>query len=118
MAKVIVDGPDLVIRLSVLEKLGAFHRDVRVPLLAVRSVQAEPYPWPSVRGVRLAGTGIPGVVVLGTRHVKSGRDFVALVASRSAIRIGLSDEAPYEQLLVSVRDPESTLAEIRGITGV
>ena len=43
---------------------------------------------------------------------------MALVASRSAIRVELSDEAPYEQLLVSVRDPESTLAEIRSITGV
>ncbi|MGH3285776.1 MAG: hypothetical protein ACRDPD_14000 [Streptosporangiaceae bacterium] len=118
MAKLIVDGPDLVVGLSPLEKLGAFHRDVRVPLLTVRSAQAEPDPWQAVRGVRVAGTGIPRVAVLGTRYFKSGRDFVAVVASRPAIRIELSDEAPYKQLLVSVRDPESTLAEIRGATGV
>jgi hypothetical protein len=82
MAKVIVDGPDLVVRLSPLEKLGAFHGDVRVPLRAVLSVQAEPHPWQAVRGVRLAGTGIPGVAVLGTRYFKGGRDFVVLVARR------------------------------------
>jgi hypothetical protein len=116
MAKLIVDGPDLVVRLSPLEKLGAFHRDVRVPLRAVRSAQAEPHPWQAVRGIRLAGTGIPGVAVLGTRYFKSGRDFVVLVARRPAIRIELSDEAPYEQLLVSAKDPESTLAQIRGVT--
>jgi hypothetical protein len=40
------------------------------------------------------------------------------VARRPAIRVELSDEAPYEQLLLSVRDPEHTLAEIRGVTSV
>ena len=34
MAKLIVDGPDLVVRLSSLEKLGALRGDVRVPLRA------------------------------------------------------------------------------------
>ena len=115
MAKLIVDGPDLVVRLSPLEKLGAFHGDVRVPLRTVLSVQAEPHPWEAVRGVRLAGTGIPGVAVLGTRYFMGGRDFVA---RRPAIRVELSDEAPYEQMLLSVRDPESTLAEIRDVTSV
>ena len=118
MAKLIVDGPDLVVSLSPLEKLGAFHGDVRVPLRAVLSVQAEPHPWEAVRGVRLAGTGIPGVAVLGTRYFKGGRDFVVLVARRPAIRVELSDEAPYEQLLLSVRDLKSTLAEIRDVTSV
>jgi hypothetical protein len=37
MATLIVDGPDLVVRLSPLEKLGAVHSNVRVPLRAVRS---------------------------------------------------------------------------------
>ena len=118
MAKVIVDGPDLVVRLSPLEKLGAFHRDVRVPLRAVLSAQAEPHPWQAVRGIKAAGTGIPRVAILGTRYFKSGRDFVVLVARRPAIRVELSDEAPYEQLLLSVRDLKSTLAEIRDVTSV
>jgi hypothetical protein len=118
MATLIVDGPDLVVRLSPLEKLGAVHNNVRVPLRAVRSVGTEPHPWQALRGVRLAGTGIPGVVVLGTRYFTKGRDFVALVGSRPAVRVELGDDAPYAQLLVSVRDPESTVAAIRGATGV
>jgi hypothetical protein len=81
MAKLIVDGPDLVVRLSPLEKLGALHRDVRVPLRAVRSVEAESHPW-------------------------------------KAVPVELSDESPYEQLLVSVRDAESSVAAIRAATGV
>jgi hypothetical protein len=118
MAKLIVNGPDLVVRLSWLEKLGALHKDVRVPLRAVRSAAVEPHPWQAVRGVRLAGTGLPGVIVLGTRYFESGRDFVALLARRPAVLVELTDEAPYAQLLVSVRDPDSTVAAIRGATGV
>ena len=68
MAKLIVDGPDLVVRLSSLERLGALRGDVRVPLSTVRSAEIEPHPWTAVRGVKAAGTGIPGVIVLGTRY--------------------------------------------------
>jgi hypothetical protein len=42
MARPIVDGADLVAGLSWLEKLGAAHGNVRVPLRAVRSAIADP----------------------------------------------------------------------------
>jgi hypothetical protein len=118
MARLIVDGPDLVVGLSWLEKLGAFHRDVRVPLRAVRSVAAEPRPWYAVRGIRLIGTGFPGVIALGTRLRKDGRDFTAIEPGRPAIRVELSEESPFGQLIVSVRDADATLAVIHGATGL
>ena len=118
MATLIVDGPDLVVGLSWLEKLGAVHGNVRVPLRAVRSAVAEPQPWDAVRGSKLAGTGIRGVAILGTRYFDGGRDFVAITNRRPAVRIELSGDAPYAQLLVSVSDAESTVAMIRGATGV
>ena len=118
MARLIIDGPDLVVGLSWLEKLGAFRRDVRVPLRAVRSAAAEPQPWHALRGVRLIGTGFPGVIALGTRLHKGGRDFTAIEPGRPAIRVELSHESPFGQLVVSVRDAESTLAAIHAATGV
>ena len=78
MAKLTIDGPDLVVGLSWLEKLGAFRGNVRVPLHAVRAAQADAEPWSALRGVRSPGTGIPGVIALGTRHYVGGRDFAAL----------------------------------------
>jgi hypothetical protein len=54
----------------------------------------------------------------GTRYGTGGRDFAALLGRGPAIRVELTDESPYAQILVSVRDPESTLAAIRGATGV
>ena len=118
MARLIVDGADLVVGLSWLEKLGAVHGNVRVPLRAVRSAVAEPEPWTALRGMKLAGTGIPGVAALGTRYFDGSRDFTALVGRGPAIRVELTDEAPYAQLLVSVRDAESALAAIHGATGI
>jgi hypothetical protein len=46
MAKLIVDGPDLVVRLSPLEKLGALHRDVRTAGIS----------WPSWPAARRSGS--------------------------------------------------------------
>jgi hypothetical protein len=117
MAKLVVDGPDLVVRLSPLEKLGAFRGDVRVPLRTVRSVYVEPDPYSALRGIRAPGTGIPGVIALGTRRFPGGEDFAAVEGGGPAVRVDLAD-AKFGRLVVSVPDPERTVAEIRGATGV
>lgn len=118
MAKLVVEGPDLVVRLSPLEKLGAFRGDVRVPLRTVRSVYVEPEPYSALRGIRAPGTGIPGVIALGTRRFPGGEDFAAVQGGGPAVRVDLADDAKFGRLIVSVPDPESTVAEIRGAAGV
>ena len=59
MARLIVDGADLVVGLSWLEKLGALRGDVRVPLSTVRSAELEPHPFAALRG-SASGPGSPG----------------------------------------------------------
>ena len=118
MARLIIDGPDLVVGLSWLEKLGAFRGDVRVPLHAVRAAQADPEPWSALRGVRSPGTGVPGVIALGTRHYAGGRDFAALHGRGPAVRVDLDGQSTFARLVVSVRDTRSTVAAIHAATGV
>jgi hypothetical protein len=117
MAKLIVDGPDLVVHMSSLEKLGALRGDVRIPLSTVRSAEIEPHPWGALRGIRV-GTGIPGVIALGIRRFAQGQDFTAVVGGKTAVRVDLSQESPFARLVVSVDDPDSTLAAIRSATGI
>ena len=118
MAELIIDGPDLVVGLTWLEKLGAFRGNVRVPLHAVRAAQADPEPWSALRGVRSPGTGVPGVIALGTRHYAGGRDFAALHGRGPAVRVDLDGQSKFARLVVSVRDTENTVAAIQAATGV
>jgi len=118
MATMTVEGPDLLVGLSWLEKLGAFRGNVRVPLRAVRSAEPEPDPWGALRGIRAPGTGIPGVIAYGTRRYDGGRDFAAVLGGRPAVRVDLGEESPFGRLVLSVSDPDSTVTAIRSAAGI
>lgn len=118
MARLNADGPDLVVHLSLLEKLGALRGDVHVPLSAVRSVEVDPRPWSSLRGIRAFGTGIPGVIALGTRRHRGGRDFAALRGQRPAVRVDLDQPSHFGRLVVTVSDPQQAVTAIHATTGV
>lgn len=118
MATLTVQGPELVVGLSWLEKFGAFRGNVRVPLRAMRSACAEPDPWVALRGIRAPGTGIPGVIAYGTRRFGGGRDFAAVRGGRPAVRVDLGEESPFARLVVSVGDADGTAAALRSAAGI
>ncbi|MET9652662.1 hypothetical protein ABZZ44_20680 [Streptomyces sp. NPDC006460] len=113
MARVVVDGADLVVRLSLREKLAARRRRVRVPLTALRAVYVEPDWWRALRGRRGPGLWIPGRVCLGTRLLPDGRDFAAVRAGTPVLCVELRRDAPYGRLAVSDPDPEQALDDLR-----
>ncbi len=71
--------------------------------------------WPELRGIRAPGTGIPGVVAVGTRRGSFGKDFVAVHGKGSAVVVEL-DGAPFERLIATTIDADDTAAMIRGRT--
>ncbi len=108
-----IEGDDLVIALTGLERIAAFHGDVRVPRSSVRTMRVEPDPWCALRGIRGPGTGLPGVVAYGIRRSTGDRpDFAAVHGRGPAIRIELEPSARYARLLVTVADPEATIAAV------
>jgi len=111
MAKVGVEGDTLVVHLGPLEKLGALRGDVRVARTAVRGVRAVLDPWPELRGIRAPGTGIPGVIALGTRRGAGIRDFAAVYRHRPAVVVEL-EGAQFDRLVVTDDDAESTVAAL------
>jgi hypothetical protein len=116
MATLTCDGGELVLQLAPLERLGAFHGDIRVPLAAVERVEISADPWHgAVRGLRAPGTGLPGVIALGTWRRRGSRDFVALRGRRPAVVVTLRD-APFGRLIVSDDDAEALAAQIRAAT--
>jgi len=116
MAELRLDGTDLVVRLSALEKLGAVRGDVRVPLRAITTVRVSDEAWSELRGVRAPGTGIPGVISLCTRRGKGVRDFAAVYGHGPAVVVDASG-ADFDRLVVSDARAAQTAREIEQVLG-
>jgi hypothetical protein len=113
---VAIDGLELVVHLSPLEKLAAFRGgDPRFALSSVTEVAVEPNAWAALRGIRAPGTGVPYVIAYGTRRFPGGKDLVLIHGGRRpGLRVDFDDDAPYSRLVVTVADPQATAQAIRG----
>lgn len=112
-----IEGSELRLRLSFVEKLEGVHGDIRVPLTAVSSVRSVPTAWPELRGIRAPGTGLPGVIAVGTRRGKFGRDFVVVHGQGPAVVVELNGDR-YGRLVATVPDADAVAATIRTGTGL
>ena len=117
MARLGVEGENLVLDLSGLEKVEGFHGDVRVPLTSVREVRSVDDPWAELRGIRAPGTGLPGVIAVGTRLGKEIRDFAAVHGRGPAVVVEL-EGAEFDRLVVTEDDAQSAAAELRRRLGL
>jgi len=112
MATLRREGSELVLLLNDLEKLGALHGEIRVPAAAIRAVRVTSNPFRELRGVRSPGTGLPGVIALGTWRGKSSRDFAALYRGGPAVIVEL-EGTRYRRLLVSAHDADVVAEALR-----
>lgn len=101
MAAVRIQGNELCVTLSALEKVGALSGEVRVPLSSVEAVRVAPSAYSGeLRGLRV-GTGLPFVVVLGRMFHRDGVDFVAVYGTRRALAIDLARGQRYRRIVVT-----------------
>lgn len=113
MARLDHGGGFLILHLSMLERFGAcVSHDVRVALTAIRLVRVTEDPWSELRGLRAPGTGLRGVIALGTRRHALGRDFAAVYRKGPAVVIELTG-VRFERIVVSAREANLVAEEIR-----
>jgi hypothetical protein len=120
MAELIVDNWDLVVRLTLGEKIWSFHGDIRVRTPSIVSVAPDPEPWLGLRGWRMAGVGFPGHAMLGTRRHGGGYDFCILHRDRPAVRVDLAS-GRFSRLVICVPeggDAEAEAARIAAAAGL
>ena len=115
MATIAVDGNDLVVRLSALEKIGALRGNIRLPLASVRVVRVSNTPWSELRGIRAPGTGVPGLFSLCTRRGPGVHDFAAVYGRRPAVVIELTG-ASFDRLVISCANAGEAAAHAADIT--
>jgi hypothetical protein len=100
---------------SALEKIGALRGNISIPLASVRVVRVSDTPWSEMRGVRAPGTGLPGVISLGTRRGSGIHDFAAVYGRRPALVIefgGWPLRTSGEAKALSVTLPGSLAGEV------
>jgi hypothetical protein len=113
MARLTVDGDEVVVRLSGRERLLAHRGRVRVPLAQVRAASVEPDWWRVLRGEPHPGHFLPDRFCVGAWEHPGGRDFVAVHAHGPVVLVELEPPAPFARLAVSADDAEATVASIR-----
>lgn len=120
MAELIVDNKDLVVHLTLGEKIWGFHGDIRVRLSSITFVAPDPKPWMGLRGWRMAGVSFAGHTVLGTRRHGDGYDFCILHRNRPAVQVDLAS-GRFSRLVICVpegADPEAEAARIAAAAGI
>jgi hypothetical protein len=120
MAELTVDDGDLVVHLTLGEKVGSFHGDIRVGLSAIVAVAPDPKPWLGLRGWRMAGVSFAGHAVLGTRRHGDGYDFCILHGDRPAVQVDVAS-GRFSRLIICVADggdPEAEAARIAAAAGI
>ena len=111
MAKLIVDDQEITVSLSAVEKLEALHGNVTVPRSAVARVRTVPDGMVEVHGLRAPGTGLPGVIKVGTWRSRKGKTFAVCHGRRPAIVLDLVGST-YDRLVVTVDDPEHAMRSL------
>jgi hypothetical protein len=120
MAELIIDNWDLMVHLTLGEKIWGFHGNLRVRLPAIVSVAPDPDPWLHLRGWRMAGVSLPGRLALGTRKHGEGYDFCVLHRDRPAVLVNL-DSGRFSRLVISVPeggDAQTEAARIASAAGI
>ncbi|MFE7539483.1 hypothetical protein [Streptomyces platensis] len=116
MARLTVNGDELVMGLAWWEKLIVRHGDVRVPLAAVERVSVQPDWWRALRGIRVRtrALAVPGALCLGVWRHGVGQDFLALRRPRrsSTVVVDLRPAAPYARVAVSCPPGSQTVSAL------
>lgn len=112
MAELHVEGDELVLHLSGMEKLESVHGDLRAPLSAVRSVEVlDDAHEPADHGFKV-GERLPGLSEVAVVRTGGERIFAAVHHDTPrGVRIDF-DGTDYAAWIVGCSDPEAKKARI------
>ena len=110
---VVVEPPDLVVRLTGWDALWALRREVRVPLASVTDATVGPRPSVHRNGLRMAGSYVPRVLKAGSYRGRGWSEFWATRWPDHVLVVICAPEARYDRLLLDVADRDAVATRIR-----
>ena len=114
MAELTVEGDDLVVKLSTLEKAEAAHGDLRVPRSSVHGAEVVADAAQAVPGWKVIGAGWPGSFAIGTYSGGADHQKTFAVVHHDhprGVKVQLSG-TKFDLIVVSCEDPETTLRQL------
>ena len=111
MASLSVEAGELVLSLSPVERVEGLHGSIRVPASAVRAIRSVVDPWSELRGVRAPGTGVPGVLSVGTRRGGGVKDFVVVHGHSPAVLVEM-EGAEFDRFVITAEDASAVASEL------
>jgi len=109
-----LEGDDLVLHLSGVEKAEAVHGDLRVPRSAIRGVEVldDAHSWTGIEVGFKVGMRVPGSATVATVRGHGEKVFVAVHGDTPrGVRVRL-EGAPWDEWIVGCPDPEAVAATL------
>ena len=111
MAKVSIQGPDLVVDVEGWDRLWALRSRLTIPLAHVRDAAPDAAAGEQPPGRKVGGARVPGVLTAGSFRQDGERVFWDVHDTGNALVIGLIDEQ-YARLVIEVDDPRGDAERI------
>ena len=112
-----VENGHLRIHLGPWDKLYCCRGDIVVPVSLVEGVAVSPRRLVPASGLRLPGTGLPGVIRAGSYGTGSTRDFWNVRRADTLLVIEMRPGAAYRRLVLQVAHPDAVASELRPALG-
>lgn len=114
MAELVVDGDDLVLRLSGAEKVEGVHGDLRVPRASLVRVEIldDAHAAAGLRAGIKVGTRLPGVVEVGRIYGDRKRFAAVHHDTPRGLRL-VFDHENFDEWIVGATDPETLARTLR-----
>ncbi|MCU1370262.1 MAG: hypothetical protein JWO77_1456 [Ilumatobacteraceae bacterium] len=102
---------ELLVRPVGLVRLWALSKGLDCPVTAISDVGVSPRKG-LVKGWRLPGTHLPGIMTAGTFRAHGDKDLWMVGRAKEVLVIELHDQ-PYRHLIVQVEDPHAAVEALR-----
>ena len=111
VADLLIDDETVTVKLTALEKAEAVHGNVVVPRSAITAFWTVPDGQAEVAGFKLIGSGLTGVIKVGTWRSADRTIFAVCHGAGPAVVLDLTGER-YDRLVVTVDNPQDVLASL------
>jgi len=116
MPRLDIDAEALTVRFNWWETLSCFRRSLRIPLAHIRGATEDEGFRGFALGLRMLGTGIPGVLSAGIYRRQGDYLFVFLTRNAHPVVIELANE-PWTRLVLGFPDARNAVRRINGLLG-